>query len=134
MQNRMIRVLMSKVGIDGHWRGVITVSRGLMNEGLEVLFAGNQTAAEIAKTAIEEDVDAIGISIHSGAHLTWAKRVMELLREKGASGITVIMGGVIPEDDYPELERMGIARVFGPSSNTKEIALFIKEETGAIKR
>ena len=134
MQNRMIRVLMSKVGIDGHWRGVITVSRGLMNEGLEVLFAGNQTAAEIAKTAIEEDVDAIGISIHSGAHLTWAKRVTDLLREKGASDITVIMGGVIPEADYPELERMGIARVFGPGSNTKEIAQFIKEETGAIKR
>lgn len=130
MEN-IIRVLMSKVGIDGHWRGVVTVSRGLMNEGMEVLFAGNQTADEIVKTAIEEDVDVIGLSIHSGAHMVWTQKVIDRLKEKKAGDIAIIVGGIIPIEDANELKRMGVAEVFGPGSSTREIAKFLRENVGA---
>jgi methylmalonyl-CoA mutase C-terminal domain len=128
MEKKRIRVLMSKIGVDGHWRGVVTVSRGLMNAGMEVVFGGAQTAAEVVNTAIEEDVDVVGLSIHSGAHIAWTKRVVQLLKEKGADNILVIVGGAIPRVDYGELKEVGAVEAFGPGSSTQAVADFIKSE------
>ena len=127
MSNRKIRVLMSKPGIDGHWRGGIVVSRALRDAGMELIFGGFQNANQIVEAAIQEDIDVLGLSIHSGAHFAYTKQVIDLLKEKGVfDDILVLVGGVIPAQDFPKLKEIGVANVYGPGSMTNDIVEFIK--------
>ncbi len=127
MSGRKIRVLMSKPGIDGHWRGGIVVSRALRDAGMELIFGGFQNTKQIVEAAIQEDVDVLGLSIHSGAHFAYTKQVIDLLKEKGVlNDILVLVGGVIPAQDFPKLKEIGVAKVFGPGSLTNDIVEFIK--------
>jgi len=123
-----IRVLMSKPGIDGHWRGIVVVSRGLRDAGMEVIFGGFQTSEQIVETAIQEDVDMIGLSIHSGAHLGYTQRVVQLLEERGMKDrFLLLVGGAIATKDFEPLKELGAANVYGPGSLIKDIVEFIKE-------
>lgn len=122
-----IRVLIAKPGLDGHDRGAKVVARSLRDAGFEVIYTGlRQTPEAIVATAIQEDVDAIGLSILSGAHGTVFPRVIELLKEKGATDIIVFGGGVIPEDDIPALYKSGVAKIFTPGTPTDDTIEFIK--------
>jgi methylmalonyl-CoA mutase C-terminal domain/subunit len=124
-----IRVLMSKPGIDGHWRGIVVVSRGLRDAGMEVIFGGFQTCEQIVETAIQEDVDMIGLSIHSGAHLGYTQRVVQLLKEKGmADKFLLLIGGSIASKDFDPLKKAGAANVYGPGSLIKDIVAFIHDQ------
>ena len=125
------RILVAKPGLDGHDRGAKVVARGLADAGYEVIYTGlHQTPEQIAETAIQEDVDAVGLSILSGAHMTLFPRVMELLAEKGGENIVVFGGGIIPEDDAAELRRMGVAAIFTPGTSISEIVSFLEEKLG----
>ena len=127
MSNRKIRVLMSKPGIDGHWRGGIVVSRALRDAGMELIFGGFQNVNQIVEAAIQEDIDVLGLSIHSGAHFAYTKQVIDLLKEKGVfDDILVLVGGVIPAQDFPKLKEIGVANVYGPGSMTSDIVEFIR--------
>ncbi|MEU9836601.1 cobalamin B12-binding domain-containing protein [Streptosporangium sp. NPDC048047] len=122
-----IRVVIAKPGLDGHDRGVKIVARALRDAGMEVVYTGlHQTPEQIVRTAIQEDAAAIGLSILSGAHMTLFAKVIELLAESDASDIVVFGGGIIPEADLPELERMGVARVFTPGATTQEIVEWVR--------
>ncbi|GLW05509.1 methylmalonyl-CoA mutase [Microtetraspora sp. NBRC 13810] len=122
-----IRVVVAKPGLDGHDRGVKIVARALRDAGMEVVYTGlHQTPEQIVQTAVQEDAQAIGLSILSGAHMTLFARVLELLREQDASDIVVFGGGIIPEADMPELERLGVARVFTPGATTQEIVEWVR--------
>ncbi len=128
MSEQKIRVLMSKPGIDGHWRGGIVVSRALRDAGMEIIFGGFQNVKEIVETAIQEDVDVIGLSIHSGAHLAYTKQLIDILKEYGIlENVLVLVGGVIPAKDFSELKDMGVANVYGPGSMTGDIVEFVKQ-------
>lgn len=119
---------MSKPGIDGHWRGGIVVSRALRDAGMEIIFGGFQNVKEIVETAIQEDVDVIGLSIHSGAHLAYTKQLIDILNEYGIlENVLVLVGGVIPAKDFSELKDMGVANVYGPGSMTGDIVEFVKQ-------
>ena len=125
---KKIKFLMSKPGVDGHWRGAVTVSMGLRDAGMEVVFGGFQSIEQIVKTAIEEDVDIIGMSIHSGAHLAYTKNLIASLEEKGLSDkFMVLLGGAIPEVDFDELREIGAANVYGPGTLIKDIISFIHQ-------
>ncbi|NPV60938.1 MAG: cobalamin B12-binding domain-containing protein [Actinobacteria bacterium] len=125
------RILVAKPGLDGHDRGAKVVARGLADAGYEVIYTGlHQTPEQIAEAAIQEDVDAVGLSILSGAHMTLFPRVMELLAEKGGDSIMVFGGGIIPEDDATELKRMGVAAIFTPGTSISEIVSFLEEKLG----
>lgn len=125
--SKTIRVLIAKPGLDGHDRGAKVIARALRDSGMEVIYTGlRQTPEQIVETAIQEDVQVIGLSILSGAHNFLFPRVMELLREKNAEDILVIGGGVIPEEDIPGLKEAGIKEVFTPGTPTSEIINFIK--------
>ena len=129
---KKIRVLAAKPGLDGHDRGVKVVAYALMDAGMEVVYTGlRQTPVQIVESAVQEDVDVIAMSILSGAHDYLFPKVMELLRDKGVDDILVIGGGIIPEEDIPELKDCGIAEVFGPGTNTGDIISYIK---GHIRR
>ncbi len=124
---KKIRVVIAKPGLDGHDRGAKVVARALRDAGMEVIYTGlRQTPEMIVRTAIDESADVIGLSILSGAHMALFPRIMELLRKEGADDILVIAGGIIPEDDVPELKRIGIAEVFGPGTPLADIVEFIK--------
>ena len=126
-----IRVIIAKPGLDGHDRGAKVVARALRDAGIEVIYTGlHQTAEQIVAAAIQEDADAIGLSILSGAHMTQIARVLELLAERGASDIVVFGGGIVPEADIAELERMGVARIFTPGAATQEIVDWVKATLG----
>ncbi len=126
--SRKIRVLVAKPGLDGHDRGAKVVARALRDAGMEVIYTGlRQTPEMIVRAAVDESVDVIGLSILSGAHMALFPRIMELLREEGADDIIVIGGGIIPEDDVPELKKAGIAEIFGPGTPLNEIVDFIKD-------
>jgi methylmalonyl-CoA mutase, C-terminal domain len=126
-----IRVVIAKPGLDGHDRGAKVVARALRDAGVEVIYTGlHQTAEQIVGAAIQEDADAIGLSILSGAHMTQFARVLELLAERGATDITVFGGGIVPEADITELERMGVARIFTPGASTHEIVDWVKSTIG----
>ncbi len=123
-----IRVLIAKPGLDGHDRGAKFVARALRDAGMEVIYTGlRQTPESIANTAIQEDVDAVGMSILSGAHNTLLPKVVQLLKEKGADNILVFGGGVIPESDIPYLKEHGVKAVFTPGTPSEEFVSFIKE-------
>jgi len=122
-----IRVVVAKPGLDGHDRGAKIIARALRDAGMEVIYTGlHQTPEQIVETAIQEDADAVGISILSGAHMTLVPRILELLRENGADDVLVVVGGTIPGDDAEELKRLGVAGVFGPGASTAEIVDFVK--------
>ncbi len=127
MSDKKIRVLMTKPGIDGHWRGGIVVSRALRDAGMELIFGGFQNVNQIVEAAIQEDVDVLGLSIHSGAHFAYTKQVIDLLKERGVfDNILVLVGGVIPAQDFSKLKEIGVANVYGPGSMTNDIVEFIK--------
>ena len=128
---RKIRVVVAKPGLDGHDRGAKIIARALRDAGMEVIYTGlHQTPEQIAETAIQEDADAVGLSILSGAHLTLVPRVVELLREQGADDVLVTVGGTIPNDDIAELEKLGVAAVFTPGSSTDDIVEFMRRSAG----
>ena len=129
MTERKIRVLICKPGLDGHDRGAKVVAAALRDAGFEVIYTGlRQTPAMVVEAAIQEDVDAIGLSMHSAAHMTIFPRVMELLRAKGAEHILLTGGGIIPDEDIAALQTKGIGRLFGPGTTTGDIAVYIKTE------
>jgi methylmalonyl-CoA mutase C-terminal domain/subunit len=129
MENK-IKVVMAKLGLDIHWRGALVVSRMLSDEGMEVVFLGNQFPEQIVNAAIQEGADVVGLSTLGGNHLTLGPKVVKMLREKGMDHVLVLMGGVIPEDDIPPLLEAGIADVFGPETKIEAIASFIRERVG----
>jgi methylmalonyl-CoA mutase C-terminal domain/subunit len=124
---KKIRVLVAKPGLDGHDRGAKVVANALRDAGMEVIYTGlHQTAEMIAESAVQEDVDVIGLSILSGAHMTMFPKVKELLTEKGADRIRIIGGGIIPVEDVEKLESMGVEKIFGPGTDTRDIVDYIK--------
>jgi methylmalonyl-CoA mutase C-terminal domain/subunit len=128
MTEKKIRVLVSKPGLDGHDRGAKVIARALRDAGMEVIYTGlRQTPEMIVEAAIQEDVDVIGMSILSGAHMTLFPRVMKLLAENGLDDVLVVAGGIIPDDDVPYLKDIGISGIFGPGTSTEEAVSFIKE-------
>jgi len=130
-RQKKLRVLVAKPGLDGHDRGAKVVARALSNAGMEVIYSGlHQTPELIVNTALDEDVDAIGLSILSGAHNTIFGRVMELLKEKGLSDVLVFGGGTIPKKDLPGLNALGVGRIFIPGSDTNDIVIYLEETLG----
>jgi methylmalonyl-CoA mutase C-terminal domain/subunit len=126
-----LRVVVAKPGLDGHDRGAKVVARALRDAGVEVVYTGlHQTPEQVVETAIQEDADAIGLSILSGAHMTLFRRVLELLRERDATDIVVFGGGIIPEADLVPLQEMGVARVFTPGATTHEIVDWVRANVG----
>lgn len=126
------RILIAKPGLDGHDRGAKIVARALRDAGMEVIYTGlRQTPEMIVESALQEDADAIGLSILSGAHLPLVARIMELLAENEMEDVPVFLGGIIPADDVPALQAMGVAGIFGPGSKTEEIIRFINERLAA---
>jgi methylmalonyl-CoA mutase, C-terminal domain len=126
--SRPIRVLVAKVGLDGHDRGAKVIATALRDAGMEIIYTGlRQTAEMVVTAALQEDVDAIGISILSGAHMTVFAKVMQLLKEKGMNDVLLTGGGIIPEDDMETLNKMGVGKLFAPGTPTFEIANYIKQ-------
>ena len=132
LTSRKIRVLVAKPGLDGHDRGAKIVARALRDAGFEVIYTGlHQTPEQIVATAIQEDVDAIGLSVLSGAHNYLFARVLELLREKGAGDIVVFGGGIIPAEDIEALKALGVKELFTPGTSTQDIVRFVRESIRA---
>jgi methylmalonyl-CoA mutase, C-terminal domain len=126
-----LRIVVAKPGLDGHDRGAKVVARALRDAGMEVVYTGlHQTPEQIVEAALQEDADAIGLSVLSGAHMTLFARVVELLRERGADDIVVFGGGIIPEADIPELERLGVRKVFTPGASMREIVDWVRANIG----
>ena len=129
--DKKIRVLVAKAGLDGHDRGAKVIAAALRDAGMEVIYTGlRQTPVQIVEAAIQEDVDVIALSILSGAHDYLFPRIMELLKEKDATDILVIGGGIIPDEDITPLKEAGIAEIFGPGTSTQEIVKYINEHAG----
>ncbi len=129
MTERKIRVLIAKPGLDGHDRGAKVVARALRDAGMEVIYTGlRQTPEMIVEAAIQEDVDAIGLSILSNAHMAIFPKIVKMLKAEGRDDILLFAGGIIPDDDVPTLRAMGFRGIFGPGSSTQDIAKFIREE------
>lgn len=127
---RKIRVLIAKPGLDGHDRGAKVVARALRDAGFEVIYTGlRQTPEQVAEAALQEDVDVVGLSILSGAHMRLFPEIMKLLKERGMDDVIVIAGGIIPEDDIKPLKKLGIKAIFGPGTPTPEIVEFIEKNT-----
>jgi methylmalonyl-CoA mutase, C-terminal domain len=125
--NKKIRVVVAKPGLDGHDRGAKIIARALRDAGMEVIYTGlHQTPEQIAETVLQEDADAVGLSILSGAHMTLVPRVVDLLKEQGADDVVVTVGGTIPAEDIPELKKLGVAEIFTPGSTTQDIIDFIR--------
>lgn len=127
-KNWPIRILLAKVGLDGHDRGVKVVARGLRDAGFHVIYGGLwQTPQAVARAVVDEDVDWLGLSILNGAHMTLVPRVVQALTEAGAEDVGVMVGGIIPADDIPRLHEMGVARIFGPGAAIPEIVAYLRE-------
>jgi len=125
---RKIRVVIAKPGLDGHDRGAKIIARALRDAGMEVIYTGlHQTPEQIVETAVQEDADAVGISILSGAHMTLVPRILELLRENEVEDVLVVVGGTIPREDAEELRELGVAEIFTPGAPTSEIVDFIRD-------
>lgn len=128
MTDRKIRVLVAKPGLDGHDRGAKVVARALRDAGMEVIYTGlRQTPEMIAEAALQEDVDVVGLSILSGAHMALAPRVLELLKANGQGNVRVFVGGIIPDEDVPRLHEMGVSGIYGPGASTEDIIREIRE-------
>ncbi|MEJ5198406.1 MAG: cobalamin B12-binding domain-containing protein [Anaerolineae bacterium] len=127
MTERKIRVLIAKPGLDGHDRGARVVARALRDAGMEVIYTGiRQTPEMIVEAALQEDVDVVGLSILSGAHMALCPRVIELLRQQGMEDVVVLVGGIIPDEDVEPLKQLGVKGVFGPGTSTQDIVEFIR--------
>jgi methylmalonyl-CoA mutase C-terminal domain/subunit len=125
---RKIRVVVAKPGLDGHDRGAKIIARALRDAGMEVIYTGlHQTPEQIVETVIQEDADAVGLSILSGAHMTLVPRILKLLQEQGAGDVVITAGGTIPSDDVEELKRQGVAEIFTPGTSTQEAVDFIRD-------
>ncbi len=124
----MIRVLVAKPGLDGHDRGAKVIARALRDAGMEVVYTGlHQTPEQIVDAALQEDVDVLALSILSGAHPTLVPRIMDLIKQNHLDDMLVLLGGIIPDDDVPRMMNAGVARVFGPGTDTQDIVAFIRE-------
>jgi len=133
MPEKKIRVLIAKPGLDGHDRGAKVVARALRDAGMEVIYTGlRQTPEMIVEAALQEDVDVVGLSILSGAHTTLLPRIINLLKENGLDDVLVVAGGIIPDEDVPALNELGVRGIFGPGTSTKEVVKFIEEEIGTL--
>jgi len=127
-QGRRIRVLVAKPGLDGHDRGAKVVARALRDAGMEVIYTGlRQTPEMIAEAALQEDVDVVGLSILSGAHMALAPRILELLKANGQGHVKVFLGGIVPDEDSPRLKEMGITGIYGPGASTEDIIREVRE-------
>jgi methylmalonyl-CoA mutase C-terminal domain/subunit len=127
MADRRIRVLVAKPGLDGHDRGAKVIARALRDAGMEVIYTGlRQTPEMIAAAALQEDVDAVGVSILSGAHNTLCPRIVQLLRDEGMNDCLVLVGGIVPQEDIPKLKQEGVAEVFLPGTSTEDIVNFLR--------
>jgi methylmalonyl-CoA mutase C-terminal domain/subunit len=132
VSERKIRVLIAKPGLDGHDRGAKVVARALRDAGMEVIYTGlRQTPEQIVAAAVQEDVDCIGLSILSGAHMTLFPRVLELMREQGLDDVMLFGGGIIPDEDIPRLKEKGVAEVFTPGASTQDVIAYIREHVRA---
>ena len=132
MATERIRVVIAKPGLDGHDRGAKVVARALRDAGMEVVYTGlHQTPEQIVETVVQEDADAVGLSVLSGAHMTLFARLTELLREREVDDVVVFGGGIIPDADREELARLGVAQVFTPGATTEEIVHWVREHVGA---
>jgi methylmalonyl-CoA mutase C-terminal domain/subunit len=130
---RAYRILIAKPGLDGHDRGAKVIARALRDAGMEVIYLGlRQTPEMIVEAALQEDADAIGLSILSGAHMTLLPRVVELLHANGLDDVMVFAGGIIPDEDVPALKEIGIRGLFGPGSSTEEVVAFIRGQLGSV--
>jgi methylmalonyl-CoA mutase C-terminal domain/subunit len=128
MSTPKIRVLVAKPGLDGHDRGAKVIARALRDAGMEVIYTGlRQTPEMIAAAALQEDVDAVGVSILSGAHNTLCPRIVQLLREKGMDNVMVLVGGIVPQEDVPKLKQLGVAEIFLPGTSTEDIVKFLRD-------
>jgi len=128
MPDRKLRILVAKPGLDGHDRGAKIIARALRDAGMEVIYTGlHQTPEMIVSAAVQEDVDAIGLSIMSGAHMTLFPAIIDLLREQKAGDIEVFGGGIIPDDDIPQLKKLGVSEIFTPGSSTQDIVQWIRQ-------
>jgi methylmalonyl-CoA mutase, C-terminal domain len=126
-----LRIVVAKPGLDGHDRGAKVVARALRDAGMEVVYTGlHQTPEQIVEAALQEDADAVGLSVLSGAHMTLFARVVELLRERGADDVVVFGGGIIPEADIPELERLGVQKIFTPGTSMRTIVEWVRANVG----
>ncbi len=135
MSERKIRVVVAKPGLDGHDRGAKIIARALRDAGMEVIYTGlHQTPEQIVETVIQEDADAVGLSILSGAHMTLVPRIVELLREQDVHDVLVTVGGTIPADDIPELKELGVSAVFTPGASTQEIVDYIRDAVAQTSR
>ena len=133
MADRKVRVLVAKPGLDGHDRGAKIVARALRDAGFEVIYTGlHQTPEQIVATAVQEDVDAVGLSVLSGAHNYLFKRVLDLLKEKGADDIAVFGGGIIPQEDIQAFKTLGVKELFTPGTSTQDIIRFVRENIRAV--
>jgi methylmalonyl-CoA mutase C-terminal domain/subunit len=129
MSERKIRVLVAKPGLDGHDRGAKVVARALRDAGMEVIYTGlRQTPEMIAEAALQEDVDVVGLSVLSGAHLTLVPKVVDRLKENGLDDVLLVVGGIIPQEDIEPLRHIGVKGVFGPGTSTEDIVAFIREQ------
>ena len=132
MVDERIRVVIAKPGLDGHDRGAKVVARALRDAGMEVVYTGlHQTPEQIVDTVVQEDADAVGLSVLSGAHMTLFARLAELMREREVDDVVVFGGGIIPDEDIPELERLGVAKVFTPGATTTDIVDWVRSNVGA---
>ena len=126
--SRKIRVVVAKPGLDGHDRGAKIIARALRDAGMEVIYTGlHQTPEQIVETVLQEDADAVGLSILSGAHMTLVPKISSLLKEQGAEDVILVVGGTIPNDDIPELKKLGVAEIFTPGSSVQGIIDYIRE-------
>lgn len=130
---RAYRILIAKPGLDGHDRGAKVIARALRDAGMEVIYLGlRQTPEMIVEAALQEDADAIGLSILSGAHMTLLPRVVELLQQSGLDDVMVFAGGIIPDEDVPALQELGVRGIFGPGTKTEDVITFVHEQLGGI--
>lgn len=130
--NQPIRVLIAKPGLDGHDRGAKVIARALRDAGMEVIYTGlRQTPEMIAEAALQEDVDVVGLSILSGAHMALVPRIRQVMNENGLQDVALLIGGIIPDSDHPALREMGVSGIFGPGTSTEDIVAYIRQVAGA---